>query len=180
MTASCALCFSEYIPKKRKNHSPYCSKSCETLFRGGRTPGPKRISTKKFGLHPNEIRRQNRNKNLFKTCQSCGIEKDLNQYYNERKRYWSICKQCHLKMKEWSWLERINEETTFSRCYKLLQDFKSKRFSLDYIDLLRLIDIWDQIYPNDVPQKEPNFDWILNRVANWFEKEKERISKEEL
>lgn len=184
MTASCDLCFSVYQPSLRKNGQPrqvkgnFCSNSCRVMFMKGRQPGAKRVRGE---YSTREMRKRVYQMNNFKVCTSCLIEKDLTNFFNDRKRYWAVCKECHLKKKATSWQEYLQQDEVFNKCYQLILDFQKKRYFLDQIDIMRLIDIWDDIYPNDVvTEKQIDFNKIMLRVYSWFIKERERIIKEEL
>ena len=181
---SCQLCLETFEPKLRKNGQPihsygrFCSNSCRVMFKKGRTPGPKRVRSE---WSARELAKKEYQKSKFKVCTQCGIEKDLTHFFNEHKRYWAICKPCHLKHKANSMKDYLKQDEVFNKCYNLILDFQQKRYYLDQIDLMRLIDIWDDIYPNDiVPNGDMDFNKIMLRVYSWFVKERERIIKQEL
>jgi len=184
MTASCQLCLEVFTPKIRKNGEPmysygkFCSNSCRVMFKKGRQPGPKRARGE---LSARDQAKLNYRKSNFKTCTQCNTQKDLTHFFNEHKRYWAICKPCHLKHKANSMKEYLKKDITFNKCYELILDFQQKRYFLDQVDIMRLIDTWDDIFPNDVvPQDGVDFNKIMLRVYSWFVKERERIIKEEL
>jgi hypothetical protein len=175
----CPQCFTPFELKVRKNAMKYCSKSCLTLAKTGREPAHRRKYNKRpkgsVGVSTNEWSRIERNKNKFKTCLSCLERKSFNDFFNKHKTYWAHCKSCVQKDKLIVFQKRLESDTTFKKCHELLLDFKSKRWFVDQIDLFRLIDIWDDIYPLDT--FGPNFDKIFKRVLKWYQLEKENIMK---
>ena len=122
----------------------------------------------------------NRKLTTFKTCECCHVSLDLTNYFNDYKTYWSVCKKCHLSNKKLSLDSYLEKNPVFKKCYYLIKDFQKKRYSLDKSDIFRLIDVWDDIYPGDAIQGNPDFNRIMGKVYKWFVKEWERVLKTEL
>ena len=169
MTASCQLCFATFVVNPKKKVKTFCSSSCQVMFKKGRKPGPKRP--------PRHVKIPI---TTIKKCNRCGREKVITEFLKERSRYWSVCKKCHLESKGLNMKEYLQRDDLFRKCYELILDFQKKRYILERVDLLKLIDIWDGIYPNDVAVGKPDFNRIMKKVYSWFIKERERIIKEEL
>jgi hypothetical protein len=147
------------------------------MFKQGRKPGPKRVKGQGNSCHSKQLEWR---LSKTKVCLACNVEKNLTHFFNEFKRYWSICKKCHLKNKSKSMSEYLERDELFNKCYHLILDFQKKSYHLDQIDLMRLIDIWDDIYPYDSVPAKVDFNKIMLKVYSWFIKERERIIKTEL
>ncbi len=66
-----------------------------------------------------------------KTCTQCGIEKDLSEYYKDRKYIRSNCKDCHNQNKKQNYHKKRDYYIQKMRSYDSSQQSKQKRCKRD-------------------------------------------------
>lgn len=164
-TRECLYCLESFLPSRKDKKC--CSARC---------------STRHSARNKNRTKREKIKSDGTKKCLSCGKYKDLSQFYKSTRSVYAHCIYCIRVRKQISNKFLEKKDDTYIKVEDFLMYMKRKHFYADAIDIYRLIDIYDLVYPNAltvpyVNDLEKSFMVMFDKVARWFSIQRMRLEK---
>ena len=159
----CEFCNKEYENKSRKT-TRFCSKECSGKSWASKNPY---VHKKKA---PEKVKCEYCSKDFMRTRSDRVVCSKECWYFYNKKRKGNIG----------SGIETESDYLILLRDH--LIDFKRRRFMLNEVDLFRVINLWDYIYPSrimyEMDSNEEVFEAMLLDLMDYYKKNKIHIQKE--
>lgn len=159
-TSECPVCGQKFIKKRSITCSKVCTGRLSYLKRAGRLDFDKKV------------------------CDKCGIEKLGKEFFGSKKKYWNWCKSCFLEKKGSSYKKVLESDKwqLLKKVEEVIKHLKTKRLYADTIDILKLIDVYCDVFPNELynpktADDEELFNIMLFKIVSWRNANRDKIVK---
>lgn len=155
----CAWCGEKFTP--RRSNAQCCKNVCSVRYSYYKHKENKGIANK------------------LKKCVICGRFKNDWLFNKQGGIIKSVCKNCE-KCGTGNLVAKFDTVKTFAEVEKFLYEMKAKSYWANHIDIFRLIDLYDKVYPHlqNVPSSsdiEKSVNTMFYKVANWWLSRKNKI-----
>lgn len=105
----------------------------------------------------------------FRECNFCNEVKPIEEFYYYRESRHKQCKSCVYQKSRARYVKKTRErsavdETLYSDLYDYLQYMKRKRFMANEVDIFRLIDMYDRVFPMALIPSDDDSEEVFNKM----------------
>jgi len=167
MNRKCLVCGNEFQVNRKDKMT--CSTKCSSTLSVKRSRG---------GYKKNKAKDDGN----LRMCSNCFKWKDKENGFNIINNYYlNICKDCNKENRRTKNSE-LSKEDVYKQVEFYVLRMKAKKFMADQIDIFKLVDIYDKLWPNK--QSIPNMSGyqidyekscmtMFERIARWYKTEKD-------